>query len=174
MLFQSLPSTNTAHWVDWRLVPVLVLEFGCWSDCCVCIMIVVKWRIFGVSCIDLYSHIYCWIRVLFDFFPSPSSTLLHVSWLSSFDQVLPWASIFRFPFVPVVDGDVLPDSPQAMISSGSFKDTQLLLGFNQDEGTYFLLYGAPGFSKDNESLISREDFLEGDVQLITVEFLVLF
>ncbi|TWW63685.1 acetylcholinesterase [Takifugu rubripes] len=76
-------------------------------------------------------------------------------------KVLPWASIFRFPFVPVVDGDVLPDSPQAMISSGSFKDTQLLLGFNQDEGTYFLLYGAPGFSKDNESLISREDFLEG-------------
>lgn len=110
------------------------------------------------------------MRVCFDFFPSPSSTLLHVSWLSSFEQVLPWASIFRFPFVPVVDGDVLPDSPQAMISSGSFKDTQLLLGFNQDEGSYFLLYGAPGFSKDNESLISREDFLEGDLQLITVEF----
>lgn len=73
-----------------------------------------------------------------------------------------------------MDGDVLPDSPQAMISSGSFKDTQILLGFNQDEGTYFLLYGAPGFSKDNESLISREDFLEGDAQLITIEFVVRF
>ncbi|XP_065807056.1 uncharacterized protein [Labrus bergylta] len=67
----------------------------------------------------------------------------------------------RFSFVPMVDGEVLPDTPEAMLSSGNFKDTQVLLGVNQDEGSYFLLYGAPGFSKDNESLISREDFLEG-------------
>ncbi|XP_062417709.1 acetylcholinesterase [Pungitius pungitius] len=76
-------------------------------------------------------------------------------------QVLPWSALFRFPFVPVVDGEVLPDTPEAMLNSGNFKDTQILLGVNQDEGSYFLLYGAPGFSKDNESLISREDFLEG-------------
>ncbi|XP_076011579.1 acetylcholinesterase [Genypterus blacodes] len=76
-------------------------------------------------------------------------------------QVLPWSALFRFSFVPVVDGEVVPDSPEAMLNSGNFKDTQILLGVNQDEGTYFLLYGAPGFSKDNESLISREDFLEG-------------
>lgn len=76
-------------------------------------------------------------------------------------QVLPWSSIFRFSFVPVVDGEVLPDTPEAMLNSGNFKNTQILLGVNQDEGTYFLLYGAPGFSKDNESLINREQFLEG-------------
>ncbi|XP_071780191.1 acetylcholinesterase isoform X2 [Centroberyx gerrardi] len=76
-------------------------------------------------------------------------------------QVLPWSALFRFSFVPVVDGVVLPDTPEAMLNSGNFKDTQILLGVNQDEGSYFLLYGSPGFSKDNESLISREDFLEG-------------
>ncbi|KAJ8338250.1 hypothetical protein SKAU_G00372160 [Synaphobranchus kaupii] len=76
-------------------------------------------------------------------------------------QVLPYSSLFRFSFVPVIDGVVLPDTPEAMLSSGNFKDTQILLGVNQDEGSYFLLYGAPGFSKNNESLISREDFLEG-------------
>ncbi|XP_076145238.1 acetylcholinesterase [Alosa pseudoharengus] len=76
-------------------------------------------------------------------------------------QVLPYSSLFRFSFVPLIDGVVLPDTPDAMLSSGNFKDTQILLGVNQDEGSYFLLYGAPGFSKDNESLISREDFLEG-------------
>ncbi|XP_049597515.1 acetylcholinesterase [Syngnathus scovelli] len=76
-------------------------------------------------------------------------------------QVLPWMSIFRFSFVPVVDGDFVPDAPEAMLNAGNFKDTQVLLGVNQDEGTYFLLYGAPGFSKDNDSLISRGDFLEG-------------
>lgn len=76
-------------------------------------------------------------------------------------QVMPWPALFRFSFVPVVDGDVLPDTPEAMLNSGNFKDTQVMLGVNQDEGTYFLLYGSPGFGKDNESLISREDFLEG-------------
>lgn len=74
-------------------------------------------------------------------------------------------SLFRFAFVPVVDGEILPDTPEAMVSSGNFKDTQVLLGVNQDEGSYFLLYGAPGFSKDNDSLISREDFLEGEGRL---------
>lgn len=82
---------------------------------------------------------------------------------SCFEQVLPWSALFRFSFVPVVDGEVVPDTPEAMLNSGNFKDTQILLGVNQDEGSYFLLYGAPGFSKDNESLISREDFLEGEV-----------
>ena len=62
-----------------------------------------------------------------------------------------------------MDGEVLPDTPEAMISSGNIKDTQVLLGVNQDEGSYFLLYGAPGFSKDNESLISREEFVAGEV-----------
>ncbi|XP_028855001.1 acetylcholinesterase [Denticeps clupeoides] len=82
--------------------------------------------------------------------------LIDQEWL-----VLPYSSLFRFSFVPLVDGLVFPDTPDAMLSSGSFKDTQLLMGVNQDEGSYFLIYGAPGFSKDNDSLISREDFLEG-------------
>ncbi|KAL4631395.1 acetylcholinesterase-like [Arapaima gigas] len=82
--------------------------------------------------------------------------LIEKEWL-----VLPFSSLFRFSFVPVIDGVVLPDTPDAMLSSSNFKDTQILLGVNQDEGSYFLLYGAPGFSKDNDSLITREDFLAG-------------
>lgn len=35
------------------------------------------------------------------------------------------------------------------------------MGVVKDEGSYFLVYGAPGFSKDNESLISRAQFLAG-------------
>lgn len=78
---------------------------------------------------------------------------------------MPWPALFRFSFVPFVDGEVLPDTPEAMLNSGNFKDTQVMFGVNQDEGTYFLLYGSPGFGKDNESLISREDFLEGNAVL---------
>uniref|UniRef100_A0A8C4QT41 Carboxylic ester hydrolase n=1 Tax=Eptatretus burgeri TaxID=7764 RepID=A0A8C4QT41_EPTBU len=69
-------------------------------------------------------------------------------------------SIFRFPFVPVVDGHFIIDSPTVLLQQGIFKKTDLLLGVNRNEGSFFLIYGAPGFSKDHESLISREDFLE--------------
>lgn len=37
---------------------------------------------------------------------------------------------------------------------------ELLLGLNHDEGTYFLMYGVPGFGINNDSLISRELFLQ--------------
>lgn len=76
-------------------------------------------------------------------------------------DVLPYQSVFRFAFVPLLDGDFFTDSPEAMLGSGDFKETQVLVGVVKDEGSYFLIYGAPGFSKDNESLISRQDFLEG-------------
>ncbi|XP_030043211.1 acetylcholinesterase isoform X3 [Microcaecilia unicolor] len=76
-------------------------------------------------------------------------------------SVLPYNCIFRFPFVPVIDGDFFPDTPEGMLNMGNFKETELLVGVNQDEGSYFLVYGVPGFSKDNDSLITREDFLGG-------------
>ncbi|XP_035289075.1 acetylcholinesterase-like isoform X1 [Anguilla anguilla] len=86
----------------------------------------------------------------------PPEELLAQEW-----RVLPHSSLFRFSFVPVVDGAVLPDAPDALLRSGDFAHAQILLGVNRNEGSYFLLYGAPGFSKDNDSLISRRDFLEG-------------
>uniref|UniRef100_A0A8C8MBA5 Carboxylic ester hydrolase n=1 Tax=Oncorhynchus tshawytscha TaxID=74940 RepID=A0A8C8MBA5_ONCTS len=68
----------------------------------------------------------------------PPQDLIDQEW-----QVMPWSAIFRLSFVPVIDGVVLPDNPEAMLSSGNIKDTQILLGVNQDEGSFFLLYGAP-------------------------------
>ncbi|XP_078526161.1 acetylcholinesterase isoform X2 [Lissotriton helveticus] len=76
-------------------------------------------------------------------------------------SVLPQPSVFRFAFVPVVDGDFLPEPAESMLNLGNFKETDILVGVNSNEGSYFLVYGAPGFSKDNDSLISREDFLGG-------------
>ncbi|XP_074427931.1 acetylcholinesterase [Larus michahellis] len=75
--------------------------------------------------------------------------------------VLPQQGVFRFAFVPVVDGEFLADAPEALLAAGGRPDAEVLLGAVQDEGTYFLVYGVPGFGKDNESLISREEFLGG-------------
>ncbi|XP_012666285.1 acetylcholinesterase isoform X1 [Otolemur garnettii] len=86
----------------------------------------------------------------------PAQDLVDHEW-----RVLPQESIFRFSFVPVVDGDFLSDTPEALINAGDFHGLQVLVGVVKDEGSYFLVYGAPGFSKDNESLISRAQFLAG-------------
>uniref|UniRef100_UPI0037E7E002 acetylcholinesterase-like n=1 Tax=Semicossyphus pulcher TaxID=241346 RepID=UPI0037E7E002 len=76
-------------------------------------------------------------------------------------DVLTKPSIIALPFGPVVDGDFLPDTVEALLSSGNLKKQEVMFGLNKDEGTYFLLYGAPGFSLSSESLISRQQFLNG-------------
>lgn len=86
----------------------------------------------------------------------PAKKLVDFEW-----HVLPQDSVFRFSFVPVLDGDFLSDTPEALLEAGDFSNLQVLAGVVKDEGSYFLVYGAPGFSKDNESLISRAQFLSG-------------
>ncbi|KAM6225057.1 cholinesterase [Rhynchocyon petersi] len=74
--------------------------------------------------------------------------------------VVPYESLLSVNFGPTVDGDFLTDMPDTLLQLGQLKNTQILVGVNKDEGTAFLVYGAPGFSKDNESIITREQFKE--------------
>ncbi|XP_052437558.1 cholinesterase-like isoform X1 [Carassius gibelio] len=76
-------------------------------------------------------------------------------------EVIPDSVIISVPFPPTVDGEFLADMPSDVIQSGHFLKTELLLGLNRDEGTYFLIYGAPGFGIHNQSLITRDQFLAG-------------
>ena len=48
--------------------------------------------------------------------------------------------ICAMPFVPIVDGNFLTESPDKLLQTGNFKQTEVLLGANQDEGSYFLIY----------------------------------
>ncbi|XP_072111502.1 cholinesterase-like [Mobula birostris] len=66
-----------------------------------------------------------------------------------------------YTFKPVVDGDFLTDVPDELIQMKKLKKLQILVGVNKDEGSYFLVYGAPGFKKTTASLITREQFLKG-------------
>ncbi|KAJ8007879.1 hypothetical protein DPEC_G00098760 [Dallia pectoralis] len=75
-------------------------------------------------------------------------------------SAVPIPSLLAPPFIPSVDGDFLTDMPEVLLRKGQFLKTEVLIGLNKDEGTYFLA-GAPGFNISSQSLISREDFLEG-------------
>ena len=48
--------------------------------------------------------------------------------------------ICEFPFVPVIDGAFLDETPQRSLATTSFKKTNILMGSNTEEGFYFIIY----------------------------------
>ncbi|KAK2847051.1 hypothetical protein Q5P01_010050 [Channa striata] len=56
-------------------------------------------------------------------------------------DVLTQASILSLPFLPVVDGDFLTDTPEVLLKSSTAPKKEVLVGVNKDEGTYPLIYG---------------------------------
>ena len=60
-----------------------------------------------------------------------------------------------------VDGEFLTDTPHNLISQGRFEHKDSLLGANADEGTFWILFALPGFSKDGPSLQNLTMFRNG-------------
>ncbi|XP_032553819.1 cholinesterase [Chiroxiphia lanceolata] len=71
---------------------------------------------------------------------------------------VPGGSFLQVYFCPTVDGNFLLDMPEKLIEKGLFKQTQILVGVNKDEGSGFLAYGVPGFSKDSDGLVNKTQF----------------
>ncbi|XP_069689677.1 acetylcholinesterase-like [Periplaneta americana] len=69
--------------------------------------------------------------------------------------------ILGFPSAPTIDGVFLPKHPMELLRDGDYEDTEILIGSNQDEGTYFILYDFMDFfEKDGPSFIQREKYLD--------------
>ncbi|KAG7479557.1 acetylcholinesterase-like [Solea senegalensis] len=71
------------------------------------------------------------------------------------------SSAISQPFIPIVDGNFLPDKPEVLLRTGELPKKDLLIGVNKDEGTYSVVYSVPGFSNIGPSLITRNQFLHG-------------
>lgn len=68
--------------------------------------------------------------------------------------------VFEFPFVPVLDGEFLTESPYESLAKKNFKNVSILIGSNKDEGFYFILYYLTDLFKIAENVhVSRDDFL---------------
>ncbi|XP_017763403.1 PREDICTED: acetylcholinesterase-like [Eufriesea mexicana] len=48
--------------------------------------------------------------------------------------------ICEFPFVPVIDGAFLDETPQRSLATSSFKKANIMMGSNTEEGFYFIIY----------------------------------
>ncbi|XP_043974963.1 acetylcholinesterase-like [Gambusia affinis] len=77
-----------------------------------------------------------------------------------FENLVP-PSVLSLPFVPYIDGDVIPSDIETLLNSTTLPKKELLIGLNKDEGTYFLFYGMPGFTRQGESFITRKNFTDG-------------
>eukprot|EP01117_Protostelium_nocturnum_P014617 TRINITY_DN5580_c0_g2_i1.p1 TRINITY_DN5580_c0_g2~~TRINITY_DN5580_c0_g2_i1.p1 ORF type:complete len:480 (+),score=129.07 TRINITY_DN5580_c0_g2_i1:404-1843(+) len=62
------------------------------------------------------------------------STLASIIWSSN----LPKLAILRPPFLPTLDGDLIPDVPFRLIKQGKFVKVPFMAGENLDEGTGFV------------------------------------
>ncbi|XP_044004285.1 acetylcholinesterase isoform X2 [Aphidius gifuensis] len=71
-----------------------------------------------------------------------------------------YSGILGFPSAPTIDGDFLPKHPLDLLRETDFEDTEILIGNNQNEGTYFVLYDfIDYFEKDQPTSLGREKFL---------------
>jgi len=80
--------------------------------------------------------------------------------------------IAEFPFVPIIDGSFLVESPQTAMKTKNFKKTNVLLGANSEEGHFFILYYLTELFKLQENVyVSRKDFERsvGDLNLFVKE-----
>lgn len=69
--------------------------------------------------------------------------------------------IAEFPFVPVIDGAFLDETPQKSMDTKNFKKTNIMMGANKDEGVFFILYYLTDLFKNEETVfVNREDFIK--------------
>ncbi len=69
------------------------------------------------------------------------------------------SGILQFPFVPVIDGAFLVESPRATLERRNFKKCPILLGSNLNEASFFIIYELADFLKLNRSTMTREQFV---------------
>lgn len=74
--------------------------------------------------------------------------------------------ICEFPFVPVVDGAFLDETPQKSVAHGRFKKTDILTGSNTEEGYYFIIYYLTELLRKEEGVtVNREEFYQAVKEL---------
>lgn len=69
--------------------------------------------------------------------------------------------ILGFPSAPTIDGVFITKDPLDMVREGNYTDTEIIIGSNLNEGTFFLLYDfIDYFDKHDSSSLVRDKFLE--------------
>ncbi|XP_033096076.1 acetylcholinesterase-like [Anneissia japonica] len=71
------------------------------------------------------------------------------------DEMWVTAEFMKLPFVPVIDGTFIREAPELTMKTNSFQPCEIIIGSNLNEANFFLIYGVPGFNKDNSSILDE-------------------
>jgi acetylcholinesterase len=84
--------------------------------------------------------------------------------------------ICEFPFVPIIDGAFLDETPQRSLANKNFKKTNILMGSNTEEGYYFIIYYLTELFRKEESVyVNRDEFLKvGTCFIFNLNFFISF
>uniref|UniRef100_A0A8C8RLW8 Carboxylesterase type B domain-containing protein n=1 Tax=Pelusios castaneus TaxID=367368 RepID=A0A8C8RLW8_9SAUR len=74
--------------------------------------------------------------------------------------VLRHKELMGLPFVPIPDGDFLPDTPPRLLQAKHGQPMPIGAGFTANEGSYMLLYGAHDLNLENASNVGWEELLQ--------------
>lgn len=107
------------------------------------------------------------LELAFDYLKCPPTSDMSAvaACLRSFDaQTLvdeQWVTrgVMQFPFIPVVDGVFLPDSPDELLKRKEFKRCPILLGSNENEASFFLIYELTDRLKLDRRTMTRTDYV---------------
>lgn len=67
--------------------------------------------------------------------------------------------ICEFPFVPIIDGSMILESPQRSMATKNFKKANIMMGSNTEEGYYFIIYFLTDlFKREEDIYVNREEF----------------
>lgn len=66
----------------------------------------------------------------------------------------------QFPFLPVIDGTFLPDSPDELLRRQEFKKCPILIGSNKNEGSFFIIYELYQLLTLDSTKMNRQDFVD--------------
>ncbi|XP_072015174.1 cholinesterase 1-like [Amphiura filiformis] len=74
-------------------------------------------------------------------------------------------------YAPVYDGTFIPEDPVDVQDQGSFKQCELIVGSNSNEGNlFFFIYRVPWFTEDGEGLLDYEGYIEALRYILPKEF----
>ena len=65
-----------------------------------------------------------------------------------------------FPWAPTIDNEYLTDTPDNLLSTGKYNEVDVIMGVNRDEGTFWIVYALPTYTKDNSSLQTYASYLQ--------------
>ncbi|XP_065272029.1 acetylcholinesterase-like [Emys orbicularis] len=75
-------------------------------------------------------------------------------------SILHHRELLGFPFVPTPDGDFLPDTPPRLLQAEHGQPMPIMAGFNTNEGSHMLIFGAPSLNLKNASNVGWEELLQ--------------